>query len=122
VKDGRAALGSLAFHAPPGTGNGASVRAFVRPHDVELTSPPSTPPAESEAVIGESPQPSVATALIERMARIGWMVKMELRMADGQALSVEITKDRVAELGLAEGDRVLVNLKDAKVFVQDYAI
>jgi sulfate transport system ATP-binding protein len=37
VKDGRAALGSLAVHAPPGTGDGASVRAFVRPHDIELT-------------------------------------------------------------------------------------
>jgi sulfate transport system ATP-binding protein len=64
----------------------------------------------------------VATGLIERMSRVGWMVKMELRLADGQSLSVEISKDRAQELGLVEGDRVLVNLKDAKVFVQDYAI
>jgi ABC-type sulfate/molybdate transport systems ATPase subunit len=117
----------------------------VRPHDVELKNHPraantadaadaadvasiksvedaaraTSGPATSD---GSGAQPSVATAQIERMSRVGWMVKMELRMADGQPLSVEITKDRVAELGVVEGDRVLVNLKDAKVFVQDYAI
>jgi sulfate transport system ATP-binding protein len=50
------------------------------------------------------------------------MVKVELRLADGQPLAVELTKDRVSELGIGEGDRVLVNLREAKIFVQDYAI
>jgi sulfate transport system ATP-binding protein len=126
VKDGQASLGSLAVHAPPGTGNGASVRAFVRPYDVEL----STPQASSQQrANGASIQPAaaleaspVATGRIERMSRIGGVVKMELRLADGQPLSVEIGKDRAQELGLVEGDEVLVNLKDAKVFVQDYVI
>jgi sulfate transport system ATP-binding protein len=110
VTDGRAALGSLAVHAPPGTGNGASVRAFVRPHDVELHG----------RVEPDAAGPSIAQ--IERLSRVGWMVKLELRLADGQPLAVELPKDRVAELGLVEGDRVLVNVRDAKVFVQDYAI
>ncbi|MCK6587812.1 MAG: sulfate/molybdate ABC transporter ATP-binding protein [Polyangiaceae bacterium] len=125
VKDGQASLGSLAVHAPPGTGNGASVRAFVRPYDVELSA---HPPSSKRALFEASSPPSgtaaspVATGLIERMSRVGGVVKMELRLADGQPLSVEIAKDRAQELGLVEGDRVLVNLKDAKVFVQDYAI
>lgn len=43
-------------------------------------------------------------------------------LADGQPLAVELTKDRLAELGLAEGDRVFVDLREAKLFVQDCAI
>jgi sulfate transport system ATP-binding protein len=120
VKDGQANLGVMAVHAPPGTDNGRSVRAFVRPHDVELSAPSAAPRAHDEEAPSEGP--SLATAQIERMSRVGWMVKVELRLSDGQPLSVELTKDRVAELGFAEGDRVLVNLRDAKVFVQDYAI
>jgi sulfate transport system ATP-binding protein len=112
VKDGQAELGTqgmLNLRAPPGAGDGASVRAFVRPHDVELSS-----------AQGESP--AVATAQIQRMSRVGFMIKLELLLPDGQPLSVELTKDRVAELGLAEGDRVFVNLREARIFVQDYAI
>jgi sulfate transport system ATP-binding protein len=121
VKDGRASLGALAVHAPPGTGNGASVRAFVRPYDVVLTAPPSSSQGRRVNGVASETAP-VATGLIERMSRLGGMVKMELRLPDGQSLSVEISKDRAQELGLVEGDQVLVNLKDAKVFVQDYVI
>jgi len=125
VEGGRAALGTLAVHAPPGTGDGARLHAFIRPHDVELRGRVD-PDADADDDDGDSPladsRPAVATAEIERMSRVGFMVKMDLRLADGQPLAVELTKDRVAELGLHEGDRVLVNLRDAKVFVQDYAI
>jgi sulfate transport system ATP-binding protein len=119
VKDGRAALGSLAVHAPPGTGDGASVHAFIRPHDIELER---KDPSRERGALPETAGQTVATARIERISRIGWMVKIDLKLADGQALAVELTKERVAELGLAEGDRVMVNLRDAKIFVQDYAI
>jgi sulfate transport system ATP-binding protein len=134
IKNGRADLGTLAVHAPPGTGNGASVTAFVRPHDVVLRPRPASdrPPPDAVQAAPSARAPSiatddigpasVATAQIERMSRVGWMVKIELRLRDGQALSVELTKDHVAELGLVEGDRVLVNVKDAKLFVQDYVI
>jgi sulfate transport system ATP-binding protein len=115
VKEGKAALGSLAVHAPPGTDDGASVRAFVRPHDIELSAHSSSPP-------GGPAQPALATGRVERISRVGWMVKLDLRLADDQPLAVELTKERFAELGVAEGDRVLVNLREAKVFVQDYSI
>jgi sulfate transport system ATP-binding protein len=116
VKDGQAALGTLAVHAPPGTGDGASVRAFVRPHDVELKAQ-----GETEAIANGGGS-SVATARILRMSRVGFMVKMELELSDGQPLAVELPRDRVAELGVAEGDMVMVNLREARIFVQDYAI
>ncbi|WP_437925956.1 sulfate/molybdate ABC transporter ATP-binding protein [Sorangium sp. So ce291] len=114
VRDGQASLGTLAVHAPPGTDDGASVRAFVRPHDIEL---------HARVDSSDSPRSDDASlARVERLSRVGWMVKAELRLSDGQPLAVELTKDRVAELGLSEGDRVLVNLRDAKIFVQDYSI
>ncbi|MFT3774481.1 MAG: sulfate/molybdate ABC transporter ATP-binding protein [Minicystis sp.] len=109
VKDGKATLGALAASAPPGVGEGERVRAFVRPHDVEISAPTSDATA-------------VATARIERMTRIGFMIRIELRLADGQPLSMEVTKDRAADLGVTEGDDVFVNLREARIFVQDYAI
>jgi sulfate transport system ATP-binding protein len=50
------------------------------------------------------------------------MVKIQLELSDGQPLTVELTRERVAELGVNEGDFVMVNLREAKIFVQDYAI
>lgn len=108
VRDGRAALGDLVVHAPPGTDEGKPIHAVVRPHDVDLS-------------VG-SPASAVASGRVERMNRVGWVVKIQLRLSDGQPLAVELTKDRVAELGIAEGDWVMVNLREAKIFVQDYAI
>jgi len=129
VKDGQATLGALAVHAPPGAGNGKSVRAFVRPYDVELTARAdgAVPVSAGSPVGGPSPASNgaaqtVATARIARMSRVGFMVKMDLRLADGQPLAVELPRDRVAELRLAEGDMVMVNVREALLFVQDYAI
>jgi sulfate transport system ATP-binding protein len=118
VKDGRAALGSvgsLALRAPTagagaGAGDGAGVRAFVRPHDVDVSPSP------------RDGEPAVSSARIRRLTRVGFLVRLELELADGQPLTVELTRDRVAEIGVVEGDRVFVNLREAKVFVQDYAI
>jgi len=107
VQGGKASLGPLEVGAPPGAGDGERVRAFVRPHDVEISA---------------QGGPAVATAKIERMTRVGFMIRIELLLADGQPLGVELTKDRAAELGLREGDSVFVNLRDARIFVQDYAI
>jgi sulfate transport system ATP-binding protein len=50
------------------------------------------------------------------------MIRIELTLADGQPLAVEMPKDRAADLGVTEGDAVFVNLRDARIFVQDYAI
>jgi sulfate transport system ATP-binding protein len=124
VRGGRAALGLLAVGAPPGAGDGTGVRAFVRPHDVELHTghdggDPQTPGPAGVAGVA---LPTVAKAKIGRMAKVGFLVRLELTLDDGQPLTVELTRDRVAELGVGEGDEVFVNLREAKIFVQDYSI
>ncbi|HEY4122822.1 MAG TPA: TOBE-like domain-containing protein [Byssovorax sp.] len=118
VAEGRADLGPLSVHAPPGADEGVSVRAFVRPHDVELEARVDSSRVRDPAPPGRA----VATARVQRLARVGFMVKIELELSDGQALAVELTRDRVAALGLTEGDQVMVNVRDAKLFVHDYAI
>ena len=91
-------------------GFGTSVRAFGRPHDVEFVGVTSSVEKRSSV--------EVATARVERPVRVGWMVRIELTLDDDQPLTVELTKDRVAELGLVKGEEVFVNLHDAKLFVQ----
>ncbi|MFO0587551.1 MAG: sulfate/molybdate ABC transporter ATP-binding protein [Polyangiaceae bacterium] len=114
VRGGKASMGALKVEAPPGDHEGRPVTAIVRPHDVELSGRVDDHPA--------GPSSNVATGRIERMSRVGYMVKLQLLLADGQPLTVELTRERAAELGVVEGDTVHVNLRDAKVFVQDYAI
>lgn len=114
VRGGRAEMGTLRVEAPPGDHEGRAVTAIVRPHDVELSG------RVGDGV--EDGGSSVATGRIVRMSRVGYMVKIQLELSDGQGLTVEMTKERVAELCVSEGDSVLVNLREAKIFVQDYAI
>jgi len=114
VRGGEAAMGSLRVQAPPGDHEGRAVRAIVRPHDIELSG------RVDDQLAG--PGSEVATGRIDRMSRVGYMVKIQLELQDGQPLTVELTKERVAELSLCEGDVVHVNLRGAKIFVQDYVI
>jgi len=127
VRGGRAALGSLGASAPPGAEEGAPVRAFVRPHAVDLRR--ETEPKRAAAVASTtaastetSPGAPVASARVARISRVGFMIRIELQLDDGQPLTVDLTKDKLAELGVEEGDRVFVNLRETKIFVQDYAI
>jgi sulfate transport system ATP-binding protein len=106
VQNGKATIGQLTVDAPAAE-EGASVKAFVRAHDVDVS---------------RSPEDAVASARVDAMIRIGAVYKVSLRLSDGQPLTVELTKDLVDELRIAEGDHVFVNLREARVFVQDYTI
>jgi sulfate/thiosulfate transport system ATP-binding protein len=117
VRGGTAEMGTLRAPAPPGDHEGRAVTAIVRPHDVELSGR-----VEDAGGSEDGAGTSVATGRIARMNRVGYMVKIQLELGDGQALTVEMTKERVSELGVSEGDYVLVNVREAKIFVQDYAI
>ena len=110
MQDGRASMGSFAVtvdgsQAP----NGTAVHAFVRPHDVALTK------------AGQD-SPEVSVARVERLARLGGYVKLSLRLADGAPMTVEMPRSEVESLGISEGDLVMANLREAKVFVEDYSI
>jgi sulfate transport system ATP-binding protein len=109
--DGHVSVGALAVDVPGGAGvpDGASVSAYVRSHDVLLTK------ADGSA-------PPVSVAHVERMAWLGGYVKLSLKLSDGSPMTVQMPKNEVEALAIVEGDRVMANLREAKVFVEDYSI
>src|SRR5262249_44540804 len=92
-----------------GAANGAAIDAFIRPHDVELRL---SAPIASGAI----------PAARGRIARLGWMVKIELKLATGRLVTVQQTKEQVEELGIGPGDPVFLSVRGAKVFAQGYSI
>ncbi len=109
--DGRVSVGALAVAVPGGDGmpDGAAVSAYVRSHDVSLTK-------------ADGSEPAVAVAHVERMAWLGGYVKLSLKLPDGSPMTVQMPKSEVEALAIVEGDRVMANLREAKVFVEDYSI
>jgi sulfate/thiosulfate transport system ATP-binding protein len=109
--DGRVNVGSLAVLVPNGTDapEGAAVNAYVRPHDVTLTK-------------ADADSPEISAARVERMAWIGGYVKLSLKLSDGAPMTVEMPKSEIEALGINEGDLVMANLREAKVFIEDYSI
>jgi sulfate/thiosulfate transport system ATP-binding protein len=109
---GRVSFGALATvdvadvtNAP----DGSSVNAYVRPHDVALTK-------------AETGAPAISVARVERMAWLGGTVKVSLKLSDGAPMTVEMPKAEAQALAIHEGDLVMANPREAKVFVEDYSI
>jgi sulfate transport system ATP-binding protein len=86
-------------------------RAFVRPHDVRLTK-----------LDADGAGEAIATGKIERLVRVGGFVKLSLTLDDGDLLSVQMSKTELDELGIEVGERVRVEVKETKLFVNDYSI
>jgi sulfate/thiosulfate transport system ATP-binding protein len=109
--NGRVSVGSMAVAVAGGSGapDGTAVNAYVRSHDVTLTK-------------ADAAAPELSVARVERMAWLGGYVKLSLKLSDGSPMTVEMPKAEVEMLALAEGDRVMANLREAKVFVEDYSI
>ena len=81
-------------------------RAFARPHDMEL----SLDPGEGEA------------ARVSKLAPVGPLVRLRLRVPSGRELEVHLTRERVAALQLAEGHHVYVRPSRVQIFPEDYSI
>jgi sulfate transport system ATP-binding protein len=109
VHGGRAEIGSRGVAAPHGALDGTEVSAFVRPHDIRLAKPQAS---DSDLELGT----------IDRLARIGGNVKLTVTLPSGDAMSVQVTKVELDRLGISLGDRVMVDVTSAKVFVDDYRI
>jgi len=103
ARNGRVQIGAIEVDAP-GARDGATVQAIVRPHDVRI--------AKSDS----------GGARIERLTRVGREVKLVVRLADGGVMTVQLARTELESLGISEGDRVLVDSADAKVFVEDFSI
>ena len=74
---------------------------WVRPHDVELL---------LDARDGSH------QAIVDRVARLGFEVRVGLTLEDGSTLSAQITRAEAEELELEEGDLVHVRPWRAQVF------
>ncbi len=109
VQGGKAEIGSRGVAAPHGALDGTEVRAFVRPHDVKLAKP-------------QGSDAGVELGTVDRLARIGGNVKLTVTLPSGDAMSVQVTKLELDHLGISLGDRVMVDVTSAKLFVEDYAI
>ena len=76
-------------------------REWVRPHDVEVL---------------HSPNGETTEALIDRIVHLGFEVRIELTLQDGEHFSVQLTREQVDELELKEGQIVYVRPETTKVF------
>jgi sulfate transport system ATP-binding protein len=85
-----------------------NVKLFVRPHELDI----------NHINTGNGALP----AKIIRMQAAGPNVKIELIMADGTPLNVEISHTRRHELVLLEQQEVFVTPRQARIFPNDYAI
>lgn len=86
-------------------------KTYVRPHEMHLT---------YDVAAGEKKK--VLPALIKRLNRVGAHVKIDLVLADGSPLHVHLSRERVKELELVEGQQVFVSPKEMKAFTEDYTI
>jgi sulfate transport system ATP-binding protein len=66
---------------------------LVRPHDLQLL---------------VDPAPSARQAVVERIVRLGFEVRVELALADGEPVSVQLARGEAEQLELCEGDIVFV--------------
>ena len=74
---------------------------LVRPHDVQLAHVPSSTSEE---------------AMIDRIVHLGFEVRVEMTLADGNPLIAQLTRAQVEELELADGQIVYVLPSRARVF------
>jgi len=110
IREGNVHLGAATIPLPnlPGQPDAPAV-AYVRPHEIRVSN---TPASE-----GSLP------ARILHVNAAGPIIRLELvRLDDGGAFSVELTREQSQGLTLAPGEQVHVELRNVRVFTDDYSI
>jgi sulfate transport system ATP-binding protein len=75
--------------------------AWVRPHDIDVL---------------EDPEDEAVEALVERVARVGFEVRVETVLGDGSIVAVQVTRDQAEQLELAPGRLVWLRVTQPRVF------
>ena len=75
--------------------------AWVRPHDVEIR---------------HEPNGRTIEAMVDRIVHLGFEVRIELTLTNGEQFSVQLTRDELDQLELSEGQIVFVRPRSTKVF------
>jgi len=109
MKAGALVIGGTEFAAPDNRGEEDSAAvAFVRPHDIRVTRQ-----AAGQAL----------AAQVIRSNAAGPVANLELKRLDsGECFTVQLGKEQFQELQPKVGEQVFVELKNVKVFSDDYSI
>jgi len=109
-KNGAVVIGDTEFAAPNTAGEEETdTVAFVRPHDIRITR--------------EAGGSKTFAAKILRSNAAGPVANLELeRVADGGYFTAQLSKEEFQQLQPKAGEQVFVELKNVKVFGDDYAI
>jgi sulfate/thiosulfate transport system ATP-binding protein len=75
--------------------------SFIRPHDVELRLEPNGTTSE---------------AMIERLVHLGFEVRVDLVLQDGQRLQAQLSREDAEQLELAQGQIIFARPSRARVF------
>jgi sulfate transport system ATP-binding protein len=104
VFEGHVHFGRSAVAGADHLRDGQDARAYIRPHDVQVTRLPGAMSFPVE---------------VERRTNMGWVSKLALRLQDGQTLVAEIPNEELD--GIRAGEPAQANLRNAKVFALDGA-
>ncbi len=102
VVDGHVHLGSIRIPGAAHLDEGAAAAAFVRPHDVRVTN-------EGDVAV-----------IIDRIASLGWLSRVTLRLPDGVTLVAHVPNDDLH--GATEGDEIRIDLRNPKAFLTAEAV
>jgi sulfate transport system ATP-binding protein len=100
VVDGHVHFGEHRVAGADHLDDGARARAFVRPHDVHV----STVDHDGGSV----------PATVERLITLGWLSRANLRLRDGHSVVAELPREELD--AVTEGSTVWVDLRRAKAF------
>ncbi len=110
VHEGSVIIGDTEFSVPETAGETeTSTVAFVRPHDIRITR--------------EANGDKTFAALVVRSNAAGPVANLELaRVNGGVQFTAQLSKEEFQQLQLKTGERVFVELKNVKVFNEDFSI
>jgi sulfate transport system ATP-binding protein len=114
VRGGRAHIAATSLALATAACDGAQVRAVVRPHDIRIERL-----STSGEPVARSPR---ANGRIQRIVDLGTHVKLALGLTTQDQVTVHVSRQEFETMALKEGETVLVDLENARVFVEDYVI
>jgi sulfate transport system ATP-binding protein len=110
IREGSVLIGETEFSLGENTGEvDASAVAFVRPHDIRVTRDASAQPALAARVVRSNAAGPVANVEL-------------MRLDGGDHFTVQLSKEQFRDLQPKNGEQVFVELKNVKVFSDDYSI
>jgi sulfate transport system ATP-binding protein len=109
INQGQAVMENMRVKlSDPSIPDGEQAKVYVRPNDITI----------DKSAIGDSS----IEAIVTRINRAGVQAKLSLASKNNEEIRVDVSMERLLELGLQLGDTVFVHPTKARVFVPDYTI